>query len=473
MKRKTLIVVVMALALCAVLLSACGNKTITGKSAYEIAVENGFEGTESEWLDSLKGTDGRNGTDGRDGRNGIDGEDGKDNALTVKDYYDAAVENGYEGTMSEFLQEYLSITVSPDNSATIAKNLLSSVSIIAQYQLDYGNGMETSAVAWGSGVIYKINKEKGDAYVITNYHVVFNRYSKTEGNICDDIGVLLYGSGTIEQLIKATYVGGAMNYDVAVIKIEGSDLLKESSAEAVEFADSNEITVGQEVVAIGNADGDGISATQGIVSVDSETIQVYLADASAVGNFRVIRVDSAINHGNSGGGVFDAEGKLVGIVNAKDDKDTVENMGYALPSNVVKYVAENILHYANEKGDGVRKCLLGITVTENNAKAVYNAEKGKTKIVSDVTVISVEESALASGRLREGDVIKKFVIVDEESGDRTYDITRSYMVVDLMLTVREGDKVKIVFERKNEETEEIELKEEEIVMTKECIATVK
>ena len=130
MKRKTLIVVVMALALCAVLLSACGNKTITGKSAYEIAVENGFEGTESEWLDSLKGTDGRNGTDGKDGRNGIDGEDGKDNALTVKDYYDAAVENGYEGTMSEFLQEYLSITVSPDNSATIAKNLLSSVSII-------------------------------------------------------------------------------------------------------------------------------------------------------------------------------------------------------------------------------------------------------------------------------------------------------------------------------------------------------
>lgn len=484
---------VLLLVCCVAAFAACGSAQKEIINAYDVAVENGFEGTETEWLDSLKGKDGQDGQNGTNGQNGLNGKDGKDNTLGVADYYQAAVDAGYEGTMLDFLKEYLSVEIAPDNSATIAKNLLSSVSVVARFSLRgtdfWGRQINTTGASAGSGVFYRIDRENGDALVITNYHVVYNQASTTENHVSDDVSVYLYGAMTNDQAIPATFLGGSMSYDIAVLKIENSDALKTASATEVTFADSNDVTVGQEAIAIGNANGDGISATSGVVSVDSETIQLYLSDDTTIGSFRVLRVDTAINHGNSGGGLFDAEGKLIGIVNAKDVEDDVENMGYALPSNVVKYVTENILYYAERgQSEGVKKCMLGVTVYENNAKGVYYADRGKTKIESDVTVleqpatesseeVKIEESALVYGKLQGGDVLKKFLIDkaddDEEGYTESYGITRSYIVVDLMLTMRVGDKVKIVFERENAETKQKETKEIELVMTEECITTVK
>ena len=99
------------------------------------------------------------------------------------------------------------------------------------------------------------------------------------------------------------------------------------------------MVVGSSAIAIGNAQGLGISSTSGVVSVDSEYITMTAADGKTAVAFRVMRVDTAINSGNSGGGMYDDNGNLIGIVNAKIVYDGVENIGYAIPSNGAVSVA--------------------------------------------------------------------------------------------------------------------------------------
>ena len=479
-KRMFLIVAVMLIFVCAVCMTACSNKESGGKSAYELAVENGFQGTVEEWLDSLKGTNGKDGVDGKNGTNGIDGTDGKDGAtyFTIAEYYDAAVKAGYDKDILTFIKESVGANVKSEQ-AVVAKNLLSSVAITCVHEVTstdiFGNSKTQSATAGGSGVIYKLDKTKGDAYVITNFHVVYESTSNAADKISTDIGVYLYASYTGEQKIPATYVGGSMNYDIAVLKIEGSEILKNSSAEAAEFADSNEVAVGQTAIAVGNAKGSGISVTSGIVSVDSENLTMTGADDETTVKFRVMRVDCAINTGNSGGGLFDADGKLIGIVNAKMITTDVENIGYAIPSNIVEYIAENVIYNASQGYSGVKKALLGITVISNEPRAVYDAENGKTVIEGAI----IEESALAYGKLFAGDVIKSVAFDRQSDGTDGYGeeiaVTRSYQVVDLMLTVRPGDKIKITVLRPYTEGETTTYKqiEAEITVTEESVSEVK
>lgn len=492
MKKKFIAIMAVVISVvCCMTLVSCGNDD-TGKSAYEIAVEKGFEGTEEEWLESLKGVDGKDGEDGLDGTNGKNGTDGKDNNLTVDDYYKEAVSNGYDGTKLEFIQEFLNVNYVPDDKYTVAKNLLSSVSIVCGFQVttyniignpfvgysyDYDNPIVNTNYGMGSGVFYSIDKTTGSGYVITNYHVVYN--AGADKKISEDISVYLYGGEMSGQEIKATYVGGSMTYDIAVLKIEKSDVLKNSSATAVTFADSNDIVVGQKAIAIGNAEGAGISATSGVISVDSENIEMLGADEKTTIRFRVMRIDCAVNSGNSGGGLFDSQGKLIGIVNAKIMTEEVENIGYALPANIVKYVADNII----EGGGVVKKCQLGVTVITDKSKAVYNDEKGIVEIIENVVVyeekeegIVIAETALVYGKLQAGDVLKT-IKVDKGGDDvveKTYEVTRSFIIVDVMLTMRVGDKLTITVERKVKENNVDTTKTFDYTfqMTEECIAEV-
>ncbi len=492
MKKKIFYVVTIAIILvCAISLSACSNGESGGKSAYDLAKENGFQGTLEEWLESLKGTDGKDGVDGKDGRNGIDGAAGKDGTtyFTIIDYYNAAKEEGYDKDLLTFIKENIGTNANGEQTV-VAKDLLSSVAITCVQEITstdlFGSTKTEKTPVGGSGIIYKLDKSKGDAYVITNFHVVYNSSANTKDKISQDIGVYLYAGYTDKQKIAATYVGGAMNYDIAVLKIEGSEILKNSSCEAVVFADSNEVAVGQTAIAIGNAKGSGISVTSGIVSVDSENLSMTGADDKTTVKFRVMRVDCAINKGNSGGGLFDADGRLIGIVNAKMITADVENIGYAIPSNVVKYVAENIIYNASEGYRGVKKAMLGITVISNEPKAVYYSEIGKTVIEETVTVYEseqektvIEEGSLAYGYLKNGDILKKIAFDRESDGTEGYTeeiaITRSYQVVDLMLTVKPGDKIKITFDRPitKGETTTYEQTAVEIQVTEKSVSEVK
>ncbi len=487
MKKKfTVIFVILAVICTAVFFTAC-TKTESGMSAYELAVKNGFEGTEQEWLEYLKGEDGKDGTngqDGKDGANGTNGMDGKDASITALDLYNEAVAQGYEGTYFDFIKEYFDVNVSTDYSAVIAKNLSQSVSVVCAFEVTKnvtqyvpGQGLVSvptteTAYSGGSGVFYGINKETGSAYIITNYHVVYNQESNDEDHISDDINVYLYGGEISGQGIKATYVGGSMNYDIALLYVENNDAIKSEDISAVTFADSNTVSVGETAIAIGNAEGDGISATVGVINVDSEEIELTSADEKSTIVFRVMRIDTAVNSGNSGGGLFNKDGRLIGIVNAKIISSNVEGIGYALPSTLVKYVVENILDHQTE-GGVVKKCLLGVTVQTVGSKAIYDKDNGKVSIEETVKVIEVGETALAYGKVQIDDIIKGVKIDRNGDGtvDETYNLTRSFILVDLMLTMREGDKLTLVVSRMVEEVAtEVEIT---LTMTEECITVYK
>ncbi len=220
------------------------------------------------------------------------------------------------------------ITINSNENSNLlaaAKGLLSAVSIESNFDITktyapsiFGSGgtKKTEEKAYGSGVIYNLDKDLGSAYIITNYHVVYMKGSDTANDVSDEIYVYLYGQEYPEYAISAEFIGGSMNYDIAVLKVTNSDVLRKSKAAAAEFADSNETSILDTAIAIGNPEALGISATVGAVNVDSEYITMTSLDETGYISLRVLRIDTAVNGGNSGGGLYNAAGKIIGIVNA-------------------------------------------------------------------------------------------------------------------------------------------------------------
>ena len=225
-----------------------------------------------------------------------------------------------------------------------------------------------------------------------------------------------------------------MDYDVAILEISGSEYLKESVATEAKLGDSNAVTVGEKVFAIGNANGEGISVTSGIVSVESETIQMgALDDSTRAVSYRVIRTDAAINHGNSGGALFNAFGELIGITNAKNVEDETDNMGYALPITLVKYLCENI----QDNGGVVQRAMLGVNLLTEEISVALD-ENGKLAVREKIVITQSGQFGTASyGKLKLRDIFRWISINDGEQ----FEITRQYHISDLLLTVRKGDKV--------------------------------
>lgn len=440
-KKLSVILLAALIAFSLPMLASCqnGRNGTNGESAYDIAVRHGFEGTEEEWLESLRGSDGTDGVDGKDGTDGTDGTDGKDG------------EDGAEGTVAI-----------PDSDRAYNLALLSAVSIYCDFTVSGSWGRTETATSAGSGVIYQLDQEAGDAYIITNYHVVYAADSR-EG-ISKDITVYLYGMEYTDYAIEATYVGGAMNYDVAVLRVEDSEVLKNSEARAVSVADSNDIVVGGSVVAIGNPEAGGISVTRGIISVDSEELTMTGADDRTQVTFRTIRIDAAVNEGNSGGGLFNAAGQLIGIVNAKIIADGIEGIAYAIPSNIAVGVAQNIIDNSSriDYTDGVWRCLLGVMVGGVESRRVVDEEQGIVTIVETVSVSEVVEGGLGEGVLEEDDILISATI-----NGKVYEITRTFVVVDAMLNVRVGDTVTLQIERDGE------LTEVSFTCTEDCVSVTK
>ena len=227
----------------------------------------------------------------------------------------------------------------------------------------------------------------------------------------------------------------------------------------IEISDSDKVIVGDSAIAIGNAKGYGISVSSGIVSVDSEYITMTAADNRTEVSFRVMRVDAPVNSGNSGGGLFDGQGKLIGIVNAKIVDEGVENIGYAIPSNVAVSIANNIIDYCYRTDtERVQRALIGITVNATDSKAVYDSQTGRIGIYETVSVYEVSKGSLADGVLQKGDVLLSATV----NGEKT-DITRQYHIIDMMLDVRVGDVVALEILRGNEKSTV------QITITEDCL----
>lgn len=326
-----------------------------------------------------------------------------------------------------------------------SRALLSTVQVICQFTktVYYQAGpfgkvykQDQSYAAAGSGVIYSLDWETNEALIITNQHVVYDADSNASDHISEDINIYMCGS---TEAVRATYVGGSADYDIAVLRVNNPSALK--GATAAKIADSSAFSVGSTALVVGNPEGAGISATAGIISVDSETIQMTAIDnENQKNNFRVIRVDAAVNSGNSGGGLYNAKGELIGIVNAKIVSSSIENIGYAIPSNVAVAVAENII--ANN--GSFRRAVLRVTPTGTDTHLVYDTETLLTSIVETVKVGDV--TAGGAGEtigLKKDDTILSLQVGEREE----VEVTRTFRIIDEMLNARVGDTIKVTVVR--------------------------
>lgn len=223
----------------------------------------------------------------------------------------------------------------------------------------------------GSGVI--IDSDEG--YIVTNAHVVDN---------ADEITVLLSDGKELE----AKKIGEDKDSDIALLKVDAEGLID------ITLADSDELRVGDFVVAIGNPFGIGQTVTSGIVSALSRSSALGI---NALENY--IQTDAAINRGNSGGALVNLKGELVGI-NTAIVAPTGGNVGigFAIPSNMMKNLVDQLIQYGE-----VRRGLLGITggnVDSGLAEAM-DLKVNKGAYVSQVS----PDSAAEKGGLKAGDVI--------------------------------------------------------------------
>ncbi|KAF1680841.1 MULTISPECIES: S1C family serine protease [Bacillus] len=188
---------------------------------------------------------------------------------------------------------------------------------------DSSDSSEDTESGSGSGVIFK--KENGKAYIITNNHVV-------EG--ASSLKVSLY-DGTE---VAAKLVGRDSLTDLAVLQISDDHVTKVAN-----FGDSSDLRTGETVIAIGDPLGKDLSrtVTQGIVSGVDRTVS--MSTSAGQTSINVIQTDAAINPGNSGGPLLNTSGKIAGINSMKISEDNVEGIGFAIPSNDVKPIAEELL----------------------------------------------------------------------------------------------------------------------------------
>lgn len=239
----------------------------------------------------------------------------------------------------------------------------------------------------GSGVIYQ--KKNGSAYIVTNNHVVKG---------ASQLQVLL----SDKKQVKATLVGSDAATDLAVLKINASHVDTIAS-----FADSNSLQAGQNVLAIGSPMGSEYAntVTKGIVSAKNRTLKAG-TDGTLTS---VIQTDAAINSGNSGGPLINEAGQIVGINSMKlsggQDGSTVEGMGFAIPSNEVVKIINQLV-----KNGKVSRPALGIEMID--LAQVAQQDRQSVLHVSDntegVVVMKVNDnSAAGNAGLKKYDVITK------------------------------------------------------------------
>lgn len=432
--------------------------TYSDGSTFQFTVTNGADGQD--------GADGEAGKNGVNGANGSDGRDGAD-GVTVYDLYEAYKEEyGDDISYADFLKSYFYYEAQ-DSSLEIGECLLSSVMVYTQFTesltlcdrvpvtYDY------AALYTGGGVIYKVEDEY--TYILTNYHVVYDSDS-TGSKISDKIYLYLYGSAPYgcpayspsdaedyyritdwvygDYAVSCEYVGGSVSSDVAVLKAKTADMKKiNPDIKAVTVAD--DYYVGQTAIAIGNPNGDGISVTQGIVSVDNEYIALDIDGTSRA--YRSIRIDTALYSGNSGGGLFNGKGELIGLNNAGDGDD--QNINFAIPVQIVTGVADNVIYYdqdGNSSTAGVYALTLdtlGLSLETNNLRYVFDAGMGYGKIRGDVAVTASIGIASSIG-LTTGDVISSVTVRGKE-----YALNRDFDLSDILYTVRAGDTIAFSYTR--------------------------
>ena len=449
MKRNKLVVFIIALV--AILVMSFGGSCLlnsndnAGLSAYQIAVQNGFKGTEAEWLESLKG------------KNGADAQPTVVSLFEEWKKQEGNENKTFDDFMNAYMPEYISETFGTDLSKVADTALLSTVKVVStfkKYVISYDfygrkSYTEQAYTGEGAGVIAYLDSGEGNAFVITNYHVVHDADSNVTKGVAETVKVFVYGREYDAYAVNAEIVGATATYDIAVLKITDSVVFRSKYLRAAEFGDSNLLGAGDGILAVGNPEAKGISATAGIVSVDSEYIQMTSPkDEKTTVSYRVIRIDAAVNGGNSGGGLYDKNGKLIGIVNAKVVSTKVDNIAYAIPSSIVEKVYNNIVKNCNGTKTQLVMANLGVTYMISSSFAYYDYELLDTRISEEVTVSAVASSSPAEGILATGDIVTAI----EYEGEKVT-VNRLFNLTDAEIMFEKGKTVKFFIKRNGTEKE--------------------
>ena len=292
-----------------------------------------------------------------------------------------------------------------------AANVNSTVGITTSITTNYW-GFQTTSAAAGSGFILT-----EDGYILTNYHVVENSNSIT---------VAMYNGDTYD----ATLIGYDESNDVAVLKVDAQGL------SPVVLGDSDNLNVGDSVVAIGNPLGElTFSLTAGLVSAKDR--EVTLSNSLTMD---LIQTDCAINSGNSGGALFNLYGEVIGITNAKysssgsSGEASIDNIGFAIPINSVRSIVESII-----KNGYIVKPYIGVSVED------VSSEMTSYGLPTGAVVRSVTDGApAAQAGLQANDII---TAVDGA------EITGSNDLVQIVTAKKAGDTLKLSVYRQGQTLE--------------------
>ena len=303
----------------------------------------------------------------------------------------------------------------------------------------YGSRQYKSAAS-GSGIIVGDNDD--ELLIATNNHVVEGATTLSVCFIGDDVtnaetetvNAGDNGDLNVEDAVSAKIKGTDADNDLAVVAVKKADIPEDtlSQIKIAQIGSSDDLVVGQQVVAIGNALGYGQSVTSGWVSALNRTISTDDGDSTGL-----IQTDAAINPGNSGGALLNMKGELIGINSAKYADSSVEGMGYAIPISKAKPILEDLMNReTREKVDSSEKGYLGVVLANLTTEAIqmYNMPTG-----AFVRGVEQNSPAQESG-LCKGDIIVKFDGQKVSDGDDLMDKLQYY---------KSGEKIEAVIARAN------------------------
>ena len=290
----------------------------------------------------------------------------------------------------------------------------------------YGSRQYKSAAS-GSGIIVGDNDD--ELLIATNNHVVEGATTLSVCFIGDDVAnaetetVNAGDSGdlNLEDAVSAKIKGTDADNDLAVVAVRKSDIPEDTlnQIKIAQIGSSDDLVVGQQVVAIGNALGYGQSVTSGWVSALNRTISTE----DGTNSTGLIQTDAAINPGNSGGALLNMKGELIGINSAKYADSSVEGMGYAIPISKAKPILEDLMNReTREKVDTSEKGYLGVVLSNLTTEAIqmYNIPSGA--FVRGVD----QDSPAENGGICKGDIIVKFDGQKVSDGDDLLDKLQYY-----------------------------------------------
>lgn len=289
----------------------------------------------------------------------------------------------------------------------------------------FGQEYSSEAVSSGSGII--VGENDSELLIVTNYHVV-------------ESADTLSGQFVDEEQVQAQIKGTDADKDLAVLAVQLSDI-KEDTLDQISIASlgsSDDLTVGEPVIAIGNALGYGQSVTTGVVSALNRPIAVTSQEGqtgdSQINTF--IQTDAAINPGNSGGALLNTKGEVIGINSNKIGGSTVEGMGYAIPISDAKPIIEELMQKETRlKVDEANKGVLGITGV--NVEAQYSEVYG-IPMGGYVSSVTDNSGAAAAGLVR-GDIITAINGETVETMEELKEEMNYYQAGDVVtLTIMQG-----------------------------------